>query len=208
MPPRRAATKRLTREKGLGAGVQLERASLPSKPVESTSCSSKPESPWGWVLHPVQSANEIKEEHRLRACGISLDPSYGCPNNYVKKQEEDFVKVNGPRKRQKVENDADSSEADVIIVSSDDEPNPNHLTKCACSKKACKTNPRCLNYLGQILWEDESALIRPVYLRTHSTVSLEKSKASFFSNFMLASSQKDPALMSRDPKLPVGLKVR
>lgn len=37
---------------------------------------------------------------------------------------------------------------DDVIVISDDEPP-------ACSKKLCKGNPNCLNYLGQERWEDE-----------------------------------------------------
>jgi hypothetical protein len=156
MPPRRPALTRLTRETGLGAGVQLERSSLPSKPVDAANGSDNSDSPWGWVLNPVRSSSEIRKEHRLRACGISLHPSSGCSNTFSQEQEQDFICADRPRKKQKIEKDGDNMEADVIIVSSDDEPKPNRLTKVACSKKGCKTNLQCLNYLGQDLWEDES----------------------------------------------------
>ncbi|KAG9318845.1 hypothetical protein JVU11DRAFT_949 [Chiua virens] len=69
-------------------------------------------------------------------------------------------------------------ENDVIVVS-DDEPPP-------CNKKACKNNPNCLNYLGQLQWEDEE-MAREQFIKTSDLCS-------------------NPILNSRDPELPVGLK--
>lgn len=157
MPPKRETTKRLAREKGLGVGVQLKRASLPSKPVTGAYGLDNSGDPWGWILNPVECVEDIKEENLLRACGISLDRSSYCPNLYASKQEDE---EGSPRKKQKLLIDVDSPDEDVIIVSSDDESKPTILSKGACTKKGCKGDPQCLNYLGQEMWEDQSALFK------------------------------------------------
>ena len=165
MAPRRATAKRLVKEKGLAAGVQLERESLPSRPVNSVNGVGDSSDPWGWVLNPVQTVDQIKEEHQLRVCGISLEPLSACPNKYEKKYNEESSVNSGSRKKQKVLDEANSADVDVIIVSSDDENEPTNLTKAPCSKKGCRNDPRCLNYLGQDLWEDESTCSRRTVFR-------------------------------------------
>ena len=45
----------------------------------------------------------------------------------------------------------DGDEDDGVVVISDDE-GP------TCDKKTCRSNPNCLNYLGQEQWEDEGVL--------------------------------------------------
>ena len=42
-------------------------------------------------------------------------------------------------------------EDDVIVISDDDAP--------PCTKKLCRANPNCLNYLGQEKWEEEGPFI-------------------------------------------------
>ena len=38
-------------------------------------------------------------------------------------------------------------DGDLIVVSDDEGP--------LCDKKSCQSNPYCLNYLGQKMWEDK-----------------------------------------------------
>lgn len=75
-------------------------------------------------------------------CGLSRrSKNPFCVNKYAHKPE----KRSSPVPKRDV---ADGELQDDVIVISDDEPPP-------CSKKLCKNNPNCLNYLGQDTWEDE-----------------------------------------------------
>ncbi|TFY64882.1 hypothetical protein EVJ58_g2344 [Rhodofomes roseus] len=69
-------------------------------------------------------------------------------------------------------------EDDIIVISDDEAPR--------CTSKACKSNPYCLNYLGQEKWEDE-VKARNAFLKA-------------------ANLGENPAKHSRKPGLPVGLR--
>lgn len=87
-------------------------------------------SPWGWVGTEVNDVSAITTEHVLATCGFSnRNPYPFCPSRFGQNTPTD-----------KLEND--------VIVITDDEISQ-------CSKKACKQNPNCLNYLGQEKWEDD-----------------------------------------------------
>lgn len=116
--------------KVLAAGEHLQRNKL-----------SGNESPsWGWVGTDVLDVSQITKEHRMATCGLSRRSRNSfCANKYAlldrRSTSTSHSKTNGGLD-------------DDIIVISDDEPPP-------CSKKLCKNNPNCLNYLGQEKWEDE-----------------------------------------------------
>lgn len=44
-----------------------------------------------------------------------------------------------------------AKELDDVVIISDDEGT-------SCNQKICKTNPNCLNYVGQEAWESEGML--------------------------------------------------
>ncbi|KAF8557305.1 cysteine proteinase [Imleria badia] len=152
--------------KGLAAGEQLKRAKL----------AAGDSSTWAWVDTEVSDPSQITLEHRLMTCGLSKrNKNPFCANKHAPKpappspasaHETQATIANG------------ELETDVIVVS-DDEPPP-------CNKKECKNNPNCLNYLGQLQWEDE-ATARQLFIKA-SDLGL------------------NPILGSRDPELPVGLK--
>jgi len=114
----------------LAAGEQLKRGKLPGN------------DPWGWVGTEVAHTSQITLEHRLMTCGLSRrSRNPFCTNKYANKparQSSPTLKREG----------ADGELQDDVIIISDDDPPP-------CSKKSCKHNPNCLNYLGQEAWEDE-----------------------------------------------------
>lgn len=120
--------------KGLAAGEQLQRSTL----------TGSDSSAWGWVGTEVLDASEITQEHRLIACGLSKRNRYPiCPNKYAPTDKQKA----SPRDEVTLPS-VDGELDDDVIVISDDEPQQ-------CSKKICKNNPNCLNYLGQEKWEDE-----------------------------------------------------
>ena len=86
---------------------------------------------------------------------------------------------------------------DIIVISDDEQP--------SCSKKLCKTNPNCLNYLGQEKWEDEGRwfIIEStsffLWLKT-----IDEAEQAFFKAAKLG---ENPSYESRESDLPVGLKV-
>lgn len=129
--------------KGLAPGELLKRDAITSA------------SPWGWVGTEVTDLGDITLEHRMLACGLSQrnDAPY-CRNKFA--VTEDKTHVNGSRERQLPHPNVNGELDDDIIVISDDE-------KPSCSKKLCKANPNCLNYLGQEKWEDEGDLMSNVY---------------------------------------------
>ena len=84
----------------------------------------------------------ITQEHRQRACGFS--PYVGFPF-CRNKAEADASQSTAPV----VDVTPDQDDQDTIIVLSDSDEEPE------CSKKACKHNPNCLNYLGWEKWHEE-----------------------------------------------------
>lgn len=170
--------------KGLAAGEPLKRGKLPGS------------DPWGWVGTEVTHPSQITLEHRLMSCGLSRRSNNPfCANKYAHKSE----KQNSPTPKREP---ADGEPGNDIIVVSDDTPPP-------CSKKLCKNNPNCLNYLGQETWKDEGESInyqRDFLRRKFNThvVNLDKVKDLFLKASDLGF---NPVLNARDPELPVGLKV-
>ncbi|KAG2041623.1 cysteine proteinase [Suillus americanus] len=160
MPPKRKH-RSSPAPKGLAAGEQLKRGKLPGS------------DPWGWVGTEVTCSSQIISEHRLLSCGLSRRSNNPlCANKYAHKPE----KQSSPAPKREL---AGGELGDDVIVVSDDEPPP-------CSKKLCKNNPNCLNYLGQETWKDEDK-VRELFLKA--------SDLGF-----------NPVLNARDPELPVGLK--
>jgi ubiquitin carboxyl-terminal hydrolase 48 len=121
--------------KGLAPGELLKRNAITSA------------SPWGWVGTEVTDLGDITLEHRMSTCSLSQrnDVPY-CRSKFSATED-----ANSPTERQLPLPSVDGELDDDIIVMSDDE-------RPSCSKKLCKTNPNCLNYLGQQKWEDEGNL--------------------------------------------------
>lgn len=118
-------------------------------------------SPWSWVGTEVKDVSALATEHVLATCGFSSRNSYPfCSNRFAQ---------NHP---------SDKLETDMIVITDDE--------ISQCSKKVCKHNPNCLNYLGQEKWEDDA-----------------KASAIFVKNAELGY---DPDEDSREPDQPVGLK--
>lgn len=115
---------------GLAAGQILKRNTLAGDIT----------SPWGWAGTEVRSAAGITPEHRLATCRLSKrNKRTLCPNKYAPKD------AAAPKAEASVSSslgDEDMIDVDAI----DDSTN--------CSKRTCKSNPFCLNYLGQDKWED------------------------------------------------------
>ncbi|EPQ58342.1 cysteine proteinase [Gloeophyllum trabeum ATCC 11539] len=149
---------------GLAAGEKLKREVLQGSRSNL----------WSWVGIEVTNVSDITDEHRLMSCGLSKRNGWPiCRNKYAS--------GDLPQSKGNLTRDAAHSAADEdIIVISDDE------TGLECSRKACKNNPNCLNYLGQEAWENE-----------------EKAKEAYLKAAELGP---DPRLQMRDPGSPVGLK--
>ncbi|KAH9842756.1 cysteine proteinase [Rhodofomes roseus] len=166
MPPKR--TRRTPpAQSGLYAGERLKRAKLTD---------SRGYSAWGWVGTEVSDASQIALQHRLATCGFSENSSHPlCLNRYASAKSPSMQKscLNGGGKVAEGE-----LEDDIIVISDDEAPR--------CTSKACKSNPYCLNYLGQEKWEDE-VKARNAFLKA-------------------ANLGENPAKHSRKPGLPVGLR--
>ena len=135
MPPKRV--RRVdTSGQGLSPGERLKR----------TKVSGNEYLAWAWVGAEVTNPSKITSEHRLATCGFSDANSYPfCANRY-----HDGARAKGSsgRPKTKAAKTVDGElEDDIIVVSEDESP--------ACTSKGCKTNPNCLNYLGQDTWENE-----------------------------------------------------
>ena len=101
----------------------------PAEKTKRSAPSDSKTSPWGWVGTEVKDVSALTTEHILATCGFSSRNSHSlCLNRFN----------NGPA-NDKLDND--------IIVITDEETSQ-------CSRKVCKNNPNCLNYLGQEKWED------------------------------------------------------
>lgn len=132
MPPKR--TRRTSSgASGLNAGEKLKRAKTATSKTFST---------WGWVGTDASSASEITWDQRLATCGFSeRSIKRICTNRYAT---ETLDKVKEDCKSETVSGEL---EDDVIVISDEE--------TLSCSNKSCKTNPYCLNYIGQEKWEDE-----------------------------------------------------
>lgn len=188
MPPKRKR-KDSPPPRGLAAGEQLKRTKLAGNDSWA----------WGWVDIEVSDPSQITLEHRLMTCGLSRrNRNPFCGSKYVSRPEQPKSTASTQEPAAKVANG--ELENDIIIVSDDEMP--------SCSKKACKNNPNCLNYLGQDKWEDEGA---------YSVNAFPTRLPIFITFFWLAKAREqfmkvselgiNPMLNARDPELPVGLKV-
>lgn len=137
MPPKRPR-RTSPAAQGLSAGERLKRTKLSGNDYLA----------WNWVGTEVTSAADITSEHRLTTCGFSSKYSHPfCPNKYsASSPNASTSKL--PPKRPSVS--SGELEDDIIVVSDDESP--------ICDSKTCKSNPHCLNYLGQEKWENEGAL--------------------------------------------------
>ncbi|KAF4614469.1 hypothetical protein D9613_002689 [Agrocybe pediades] len=140
---------------------------------EKNSClkASPSNAPWGWVGTEVHHAEDMTLEHLKSTCNISARNNNACCSNIylhssTPKQMPPPTTINGELR-------------DDVIVISDEEDG-------SCSKKDCRTNPFCLNYLGQDKLEE---------VDMKGTASVRKLLGD------------DPSTLSRQPRLPVGLKV-
>ncbi|KAJ3775406.1 cysteine proteinase [Lentinula raphanica] len=159
---RRTAQASSTSSKGLGAGQILRRDVLNA---------------WGWVGSEVTDSSSITRDHLLATCGFSRRNNYPfCRNKHRSKSRS--PQNSEPSTTTQTSNDV---LADDVIVISDGEDEGH-----SCSKKSCKSNPNCLNYIGSEKWQSNESVV---------------------DNFLpLAKLGENPVLRSRDPDLPVGLK--
>jgi ubiquitin carboxyl-terminal hydrolase 48 len=100
---------------------------------------------WGWVSSEVLDVDNITLEHRMVAANLSTrNGNPLCQNKYAIGSQEipvpEAIAPSAPSVNGELSED-------IIVVSDADEP--------LCAKRACKTNPFCLNYLGQEMWENE-----------------------------------------------------
>ena len=108
-------------------------------------------SSWGWVSSEVLDVDHITLEHRMTASNLSMRNGHPfCQNKFAVGRQESFVLVPTASNTAHINGELDE---DIIVVSDTDEP--------LCTKKACKANPYCLNYLGQEMWEDEGMVHPP-----------------------------------------------
>jgi hypothetical protein len=125
--------------KGLASGELLKQNAITSG------------SPWGWV--EMTDLADITLEHRMLACNLSQrnDIPY-CLSKFAAKKDEGNAKKSRESQLPAPSVDGELDD-DIIVISDSDDEQP------SCSKKLCKANPNCLNYLGQEMWEDEGDLI-------------------------------------------------
>ncbi|KAF9475859.1 cysteine proteinase [Pholiota conissans] len=154
--------------KGLLPGKHLNRNVLPS---------SFSPSPWAWVGNDVLNAADITLENRLASCNLSSKKQASCPNKYPAKVKGTNAAL--PRPSVPTSSAEGELQDDIIVISDNEEPE--------CSNKTCKTNPNCLNYLGQQAWQDADGPARDAFFRASNL-------------------SQDPSLQSRNEDLPVGLK--
>ena len=137
MPPKRLR-RASPAQSGLNAGERLKRTKLTDSRVYSA---------WGWVGTEVTDVSQITQQHRLATCGFSENSLQKiCPNRFAVSKASSPVK--GSLNSEVAEAEADD---DVIVISDDESPQ--------CNARTCKSNPYCLNYLGQEKWEDEGECI-------------------------------------------------
>ena len=123
--------KREATQPGLTAGERLKRSKLTSNPDIWAS-------PWDWAGTDVFDASHITKDHLLATCGFLPNSGHILCANKLRKSLE---------KRPETARQAPAGDGDDVIVISDDETP-------GCSKRSCRKNPNCLNYLGQEKWVD------------------------------------------------------
>lgn len=183
MPPRRP--RRISpAAQGLSAGEKLKRIKL----------SGNEHLAWSWVGTEVTNPADITLEHRLATCGFSdRNRNRVCANKHTS------ATLNGfPIKEETVQPIASGELEDDIIVVPDDESLP-------CDSKTCRSNPNCLNYLGQEKWQNESIFVHTRVLPMYAELITGKARDAFFKAIELGT---DPTLDSRASGTPIGLKVR
>ncbi|TCD68915.1 hypothetical protein EIP91_009466 [Steccherinum ochraceum] len=163
MPPKRPR-RHSPSTSGPAAGERLKRAKLAGSDYSA----------WGWVGSEVTDVSDISLSHRLAACGFAPNSNLPlCENKYAGKST-----VKPPQERPKEKPGHGELEDDIIVVSDDEAP--------SCSSKSCRSNPYCLNYLGQDKWEVE-----------------DKARDAFLKQAHLG---ENPIYLARDPGAPIGLK--
>ncbi|KAJ7581164.1 hypothetical protein C8J56DRAFT_866417 [Mycena floridula] len=151
-------------------------ALFPGEVLKRQTLAGNLSAPWGWVGTEVVDETCITQQHRLVTCGLSERNSHSfCRNKYAPKVQKHDTASKSDSQQPPVHGELEN---DVIVISDDDEP--------ACSKKICKNNPDCLNYLGQTLWENE-----------------DDAREKFNKLTRLG---ENPTFDSKEPDLPVGLK--
>ncbi|KZV97028.1 cysteine proteinase [Exidia glandulosa HHB12029] len=126
---------------------------------------------WGWVGTLARDAADITPDMRLRTCGLAAANKWPiCPN-----------KFSAPTPTEPLD-EGDARGKKRPRLDSDVEPDVEH----ECSKKACKANPNCLNWLGQEEWVERGGAMGK-FMRVNNL-------------------GRNPEENKRDPKLPVGLK--
>lgn len=166
---------------GVAAGERLKRARQVGNDYSA----------WGWVGTDITDVSAISQEYRLATCGFARKSSHPfCPNKYAERAKSASV----PRVTQKAA--AGELEDDVIVISDDE--------SSSCSHKQCKCNPNCLNYLGQDKWENEGRHVLVHIYLNYLRLALGKALEAFLK---LAKIGNNPHRRSREPDVPVGLKV-
>ncbi|KAH9946153.1 cysteine proteinase [Epithele typhae] len=170
MPPKR--TRRPSPSSaGLSAGERLKRIKLTNNAAYSA---------WGWVETEVTQASDIRDEHLLATCGFSRRSSHPiCPNKHLPDFSNTSAKQSPVHSHSTRPQKVESEVVDDVIVISDDEGS-------SCTPKLCKSNPYCLNYLGQDNWENAEDAYEG-WMKVHSL-------------------GENPTVKSRDGNMPIGLK--
>ena len=110
--------------------------------------------PWGWIEDASREPNfVITNRHLKTTCSFVDGPKRGiCRNLYAE----------AGRNEEKKRSSTSAPDPDIVEISddpievdsSDNNTSGDHPNKC--SPGPCKSNPQCLNHLGQAKWEDES----------------------------------------------------
>ena len=175
---------------GLHAGERLKRDQLAGADIFTQ---------WGWIPK-ISDPSQIIPEHRLAACGFHDKIGKPiCKNKYSMLDEPEHKKRKtdvAPKTTLKLPEGEDAG--DIIVVSSDDEE-PEY-----CTKKRCKENPQCVNYVGQIKLENGVLFSS---LLSSETLPLKWENEALRAFSEVAHLGPSPLHQSREPDLPIGLKV-
>ena len=131
---------------GLPPGARLKRDRLPGALGSA----------WAWVGTEVLDPSDITQDHLRAACGFSGRNGHKfCANKYSPALALDKRKIH----------DVSEATEDHAVIISDEEVPP-------CNEKMCKSNPNCLNYVGQPAWEDDGKFQLPCMHRFLTVCSL------------------------------------
>ena len=90
----------------------------------------------------MANPDDITLDHQLTAYGFTPKSGFAsCQNRF-----------SASKTRSEVLSEPKPNEDEDVIIISDDESSEATIV---CSKKNCRGNPRCLNYMGQEVWENE-----------------------------------------------------